>query len=306
MITPSERRTTPPIEAYVTTEEGIRLFAQALGNGLRAVVIPNGFHLLDDFKYLAADRTLVAYDLRNRGLSDHVSDSSRLKRGIHHDVDDLEAIHAHFGFAKMSVIGHSYPGLTAILYAMKYPAHVDRVVQVGAPPPDHAKKYPPHLSGHDATLLEVLAQLARLQANRGSDDPEEFCRKVWSVLRLIYVTNPADADRINWGRCHLPNERNALKYWNQHVLPSIQRLSLTAEDVATVTMPVLTIHGTRDRSAPYGGGREWALLLPDARLVTVENAGHAPWIEAPEIVFNSIRAFLDGTWPAAAQSVESV
>jgi len=306
MITPSERRTTPKIEAYVTTEEGIGLFAQALGNGPQAVVIPNGFHLLDDFKYLAADRTLVAYDLRNRGLSDHVSDTSKLKRGIHHDVDDLGAIRAHFGFGRMSVIGHSYLGFTAILYAMKYPAFVDRVVQVGAPPPDHAKKYPPHLTGHDATLIEVLAQLARLQANRGSEDPEEFCKRVWSVLRSIYVTNPADADRINWGRCHLPNERNFMKYWSEHILPSIQRLGLSAEDVAKVTAPVLTIHGTKDRSAPYGGGREWACLLSDARLVTIENAGHAPWIEAPEMVFGSIRAFLDGAWPAVAQEVESV
>lgn len=306
MITPGERRSTETIEAYITTDEGIRLFAQAIGGGPQAVVIPNGFHLLDELNYLADGRTLVFYDLRNRGHSDHVSDISKLKRGIHHDVDDLEAVRAHFGFGKVSVIGHSYLGLTAILYAMKYSAYVDRVVQLSAAPPDHARKYPPHLTGADATLLEVLAQIARLQANRGSDDAEEFCKRVWSVLRVIYVTNPADADRINWGRCHLPNERNALKYWNEHVLPSIQRSSLTAEDVAKVTMPVLTIHGTRDRSAPHGGGREWAFLLPDARLVTVENAAHAPWIEAPEIVFSSIQAFLDGTWPATAMRVESV
>ena len=46
--------------------------------------------------------------------------------------------------------------------------------------------------------------------------------------------------------------------------------------------------------------------MPDARLVTVENAAHVPWIEAPEKVFGSIETFLDGAWPEAAQKVASL
>jgi len=60
---------------------------------------------------------------------------------------------------------------------------------------------------------------------------------------------------------------------------------LNFEDVQKAQAAVLTIHGMKDRSAPYGGGREWAMMLPNARLVSVEKAGHAPWVEAPELVF---------------------
>jgi pimeloyl-ACP methyl ester carboxylesterase len=56
------------------------------------------------------------------------------------------------------------------------------------------------------------------------------------------------------------------------------------------------------RTAEDGNG---ALLLANARLLTVENAGHAPWIEAPEKVFGSIETLLDGTWPEA-EKVESL
>jgi hypothetical protein len=35
----------------------------------------------------------------------------------------------------------------------------------------------------------------------------------------------------------------------------------------------------------------------------VENAGHAPWIEARETVFAAIGAFLDGAWPEGAEEV---
>jgi pimeloyl-ACP methyl ester carboxylesterase len=45
------------------------------------------------------------------------------------------------------------------------------------------------------------------------------------------------------------------------------------------------------------------MRLPDARLVTVENAAHAPWIEAPELAFASIQTFLDGAWPEAGKIV---
>ncbi len=53
---------------YITTADGVRLFFQMLGNGPKTVVIPNGIYLLDDFSCLADDCTLIAYDLRNRGL----------------------------------------------------------------------------------------------------------------------------------------------------------------------------------------------------------------------------------------------
>jgi proline iminopeptidase len=294
-------------EGYVTTDEGIRLFFQLVGDGPRTVVLPNGFYFLDDFRHLSEGRTLIVFDLRNRGLSDPVRDPAKLKAGIHNDVDDLEAIRRHFGIDRLDLIGHSYLGLMVALYGMKYGAHAGRIVQVGPTGPSPRKQYPAHLTGADETLQEVFGRLAQLRLERGTEEaPREFCRKFWSVLRRIYVTDAADVDRIDWGRCDVPNELEFMKYWSDDVLPSILALDLAAADLAKVEAPVLTIHGTRDRSTPYGGGREWALRLPDARLVTVENGGHAPWVEAPGQVFGAIETFLDGAWPEGAEKVESL
>jgi len=87
---------------------------------------------------------------------------------------------------------------------------------------------------------------------------------------------------------------NFMKHWTEHVSPSIQSLTLTAQDWAQVQAPVLVIHGTKDRQAPYGGGLEWAQILPNARLLSVPNAAHVPWIENPELVFAAISSFFDG------------
>lgn len=294
----------PPREGFVTTDDGVRLFFETRGEGPRAVVVPNGLYLLRDLEPLAARRLLIAYDLRHRGRSDRTRDTPA--RGLLDDVRDLEAVRRYFALEEPALVGHSYVGLLVVLYALRYPAHVGRIVQLGPIPPFPDRQYPRHLTGADETLQDVSSRLAALRAERGSSDPEAFCRRFWSVLRLLYVTDPADADRIDWGRCDLPNERSFMKYWTETVLPSIRALRLSAEDLAGVTAPVLTVHGTRDRSAPYGGGREWALLLPNARLVTVEKAGHAPWVEAPERVIGSMATFLEEDWPDTAHVVRSL
>lgn len=293
-------------DGYLTTRDDVRLFFRKAGNGPNPLIIPNGICLVDDFEPLAKNRTLIFYDLRNRGQSDQVTDPSKLANGIHHDVDDLEDLRQHFGLDQIDMIGHSYMGFMVILYAMKHGAHIERIVQIGSMQPNPTKSYPAHLTGQDETFREVFGRLAQLQKERDRHDPVEFCKTFWSILRLIYVVNETDADRITWGRCDLSNERNVMAYLTTIIQPSIQRLGLKSEDVSKVTMPVLTIHGREDRSAPYGGGREWALWLPNAHLVTVDDAGHAPWIEAPELVFGAIQTFLDGKWPESAEKVTTL
>ncbi len=83
--------------------DGVRLYYETLGTGPE-VVLPNGFHLLDDFRHLADRRTLIFYDVRNRGRSDSVDRGS-----IADDVEDLEAVRKHFGIDRLDLIAHSSP-----------------------------------------------------------------------------------------------------------------------------------------------------------------------------------------------------
>jgi pimeloyl-ACP methyl ester carboxylesterase len=286
-------------EGFITTEDGVRLFYRKLGKGPRTVIIPNATYMFDDFKYLGDDGTVIFYDLRNRGRSDSVTDPTKLRRGVHNDVDDLEAVRRHFSAAPIDLIAHSYLGMVVILYAMKYAAHVNRIVQIGPVQPVIGKQYPPHLTGADAVMKEVFAKMTELQKAGPGTNPAEFGEKMWSVMRQLFVTDPADADKITWSTEGLPNETvfSVMSYYNQYLLPSMQSIHFSSEDLGKVQMPVLTVHGTRDRNAPYGGGKDWAESLPNARLITIENGAHLPWIDAPEKVFGSIRTFLNGSWP---------
>jgi len=264
--------------------------------------------MFEEFKYFAEDHTLISYDLRNRGQSDGISDPSKLEGGVENDVDDLEAIRSYFNAERISVLGHSYVGMVVALYAMRFAPHVNRAVLIGPTQPFPQKQYPAHLTGSDDTMAEVSAKMAELQKQAVGSDPKEFGRRMWALMRQLYVTDPADAEKITWSVEHLPNESlfNVMNYFNQHLFPSIQRVSLSEKDFSIAQMPVLVIHGTRDRQASYGGGREWAVRLPNARLLTIENAAHLPWIESPASVFTSTKVFLNGEWPRLAEQVTFV
>ena len=295
-----------PIEGYVTTEPGIRLFYQQLGDGPVAVIIPNALFMFEDFRRLEPGRTLIFIDWRARGRSDAVTNPASLARGIHHDIDDLEAVRRHFGFEKVAVIGHSYSGSTAALYALKHPQHAYRVVQIGPIQPFLGKDYPPHLKNHDKTYQQVMTGLQDLEQQRAATEPVEFCRKFWDLLRVLFVLNPRDTAKLRWDPCESANERDFGQNFRDNILPSLMRLNETDFAGSDVQAPVLTIHAKQDRSAPYGGGREWAYLLRNARLLTLDGAGHFPWIEQPDAVFGAIEAFFDGRWPAAASEVVTV
>jgi pimeloyl-ACP methyl ester carboxylesterase len=281
-------------EGYLTTADGARLYFETFGDAPQVLIIPNGFYLLDDFRRLAERRTLIVYDLRNRGRSDTESDAARLRAGIRQDVDDLEVVCRHFGVQAVDLLGHSYVGIMIALFAMQFPQRVRRAIQIGPPPPDFGTQYPAELTNADAVLADVFAKLGAMQAERASMDPQRFCERAWRELRRIYVVDESNAHRADWGRCELANERGFMQHWMQNIVPSLQALALTDADYARASMPFLVIHGRKDRSAPYGGGLDWARRLPDARMVTVDDAAHAPWIEAPRVVFDSIMEFLEG------------
>jgi pimeloyl-ACP methyl ester carboxylesterase len=294
----------PAAEGMIPTTDGARLCYRLEGDG-PPVVLPNGFHLLAPFQPLTRHFTLIAFDLRYRGRSEAGSETAA-QRGILQDVDDLETVRDYFGLEKPILIGHSYMGFLVVLYALHHVERVERILQVGPLEPRPGKEYPPHLTAADDVLRQALAALAALQRERDRHEPVELCRKAWALLRPIYVVDPADADKVTWERCELPNERAFFRHWMGCVLPSIRALELEPSELARVTAPVLTLHGRRDRSAPYGGGREWATLLPNARLITIDAAGHAPWVEAHERVVGGIAAFLAGQWPAEAEKIEVV
>ena len=97
---------------------------------------------------------------------------------------------------------------------------------------------------------------------------------------------------------------NLDKHMEKHFGGSVMKLNVPWSAITgVVKRPVLTIHGKKDRNAPYGAGLEWAQRLPNARLLTLENAAHNSWADEPEKVVKAIDTFLKGKWPESAEKI---
>ncbi len=290
---------------HVVTHDGLRLSYRTVGTGPNTIVLPLGF-MLGDFERLAApDRTLVFYDQRNRGRSEAVAPD---KLSLHDEVRDMETLRAHLGVRTFTPIGYSYLGLMVMLYAVDHPERIQRVVQLGPVPMRFDTEYPPNLRSDDDEAVmgaERLGELRKLRdAGLHEQRPREYCEREWAVSRFGLIVDPSKVDALGNGHCELPNEWPIafMRMW-PHRQAELRQLTLTPGQLVSFTQPVLTIHGRKDRNAPYGAGREWASLLPNARLLTLDRAAHQSWVDEPEKVFRAIDRFLRGHWPDRAERI---
>lgn len=296
-----------PDTGWIAGPDGVRLYYERIGSGPRTLIVPGRLFLARDLAPLGERHTVILYDMRNRGRSSRVEDGRLLTIGK--DVEDLEAVRRHFGVERFVPIGYSYLGLMVVLYALDHPDRVERLVQLGPVPREFGTEYPASLVHRDSAPVVSPAAAARLDSLERSgwaaDHPREFCEES-RVTAVRLVGDPAKAAKLP-NLCDMPNEWPVnFRRHLEHHFADVQRLDLPRGALKRVRMPVLTVHGTWDRNAPYAAGREWALSLPDARLLTVERAAHQVVTDAPEVVLPAIEQFVGGRWPAGAEKVRSL
>jgi proline iminopeptidase len=277
-----------------------------VGSGAQSVIVPASLFLFRDLSKLASGRRMIFYDMRGRGRSDRVADSTHIS--IQWDVRDLETVRKHFGVESFTPIGWSYLGLMVMMYAAEHPEHVERVVQIGPVSRKFRTEYPRDLTASDLPPIPDSAGRAEIDRLRKSEiatqNPMQHCRREFELTRAGLVGEARLADKVP-DVCEYANEwpANFGRHIRFQFVGSIVNLDIPWSTLAKVAMPVLTIHGTHDRNAPYGAGREWVSRLPNARLLTVRGAAHMPWIDQPTVVFGAINQFLKGEWPLNAESV---
>jgi pimeloyl-[acyl-carrier protein] methyl ester esterase len=62
--------------------------------------------------------------------------------------------------------------------------------------------------------------------------------------------------------------------------------------LSTIQQPTLILHGERDTLAPLAAAEYTATQIPNAKLVTINGAGHAPFISHPEEFIAAIEEFV--------------
>jgi len=285
-------------DGYLRTPRGDRLYYRRTGRGPHTLVIPLAAWWGAQADVLADRMEVVLYDPPGRGRSDPLGEDT--PSGPEHGVAALEAVRRELGLERISLMGWSFLGALVVLYAAAHPAAVERIVQVGPLVPRRDPYWGEWMASYGARAERIKALGLLAPADAGSASEEIAVRHGLLATVLPQLGDLSVADTIvSAVGADMPNERpDALAKLLPKMFAALGDWDFR-EAARTVRAPVLTVRGSED-NIPLSGCREWVAVLPDARLLEIEGAGHYPFYECPTRFFPHVAGFIAGTWPDAA------
>ncbi len=251
---------------FATAPDGVRLAYATVGSG---PVLVRAAHWITHLDYdwnspvwrhwiegLASGRTLVRYDERGCGLSDHDPDEVSLDAFVR----DLETVVDAADLDRFPLMGVSQGGPVAVTYAARHPERVTKLVLVGA----YVRGRRARARDDDERRAAEL-QLELVRLGWGSDDPSfrmalppsfvpDGPPELWSdFAELFRRTTSAD---------------NAAR-----ILEALTDVDVSA-DAARLRMPTIVFHARDELRIPFEQAREYASLIPSSRLVPLAGRNH--------------------------------
>lgn len=287
---PQSPATTAVVERV--TVNGVALFTRAIGEGPDVIVLhggPGAHHdyLLPQFDALAAGRRLRYYDQRGGGRSP-VDRSTPV--GWREHVADLEGLVLHWGVAPATILGYSWGGLLAMLYAAEHPKRVGRLALVAPAPIDWSlqAQFERRFETRQNRPEIVQAQEALRDSDLRSRDLDAYRQRAFELSVAGYFNDPA--------RAHDLTPFRVTGRTQQAVWRSLRAADLEAErkQLCSLEIPTLVLHGRHD-PIPLAGAEQVAECL-HARLEILEHSGHVPHVEQ----FEEFLSLLDTFLPKAA------
>jgi pimeloyl-ACP methyl ester carboxylesterase len=247
-----------------------------MGQGNPVIILHGLLGLSDNWvtfgRQLALDFEVFIPDLRNHGQSPH-----NPVFNFHVLVEDLRELINDLGLKKVNLIGHSLGGKTAMIFALKYPDLLDKLVIVDIAP----RKYPPNLEHR--MLIDAMLKVDLSSAHTRSDIDKQLELNIQSLrLRQFVLKNIywKDKNSLGW-RLNLPVLKESM--------PSIlEEIRLTGQFPG----PVLLVRGGLSDYVKDADLSEIVRLFPKTLVKPLSNASHWVHVDAPEEFYAMVHEFL--------------
>ena len=277
---------------------GVNHFYKIIGKGEAFILLHGGPGMYHDelfpfFLDFAKSNKLIFYDQRGNGKStmekiDNTTFTVELM------IEDLEELRKEFGIDKLNIIGHSWGGLLAMYYAVKYPDNVKRLILVDAAPVN----------------TDLLIKCYEEQISMFTPEEWDYVQKLWNseeyqagnpkvhneAMRLSEGTVFSNKDVIDdYMKVAAFNETTAKNAVLINDLATQMKLNIHVQDrLSNINCPCLIING-KDDFIIEEAYRLTNELVSNSKIVLIEGAGHYPFIENKEDFFNEISNFIINT-----------
>jgi len=225
---------------------------------------------------------VVIFDNRGAGRSDRPIGPYSIKMM----ADDTVGLMNHLGIEKAHILGHSMGGMIAQELAINYPERVLRLVLAST----FARR--DEANGFSSELSQALRYLGYDERHSDSDIGNIPNRKAVNALyglffnnrlyRTIFIALMKLRVRRVKGTVRIMEQFEAVLGHN------------TADRLQLVNAPTLVITGSKDRVFKPGSSELIAELIPDARLVRIDNGSHIFFVEMRNKFNKEVLDFLKG------------
>jgi len=241
----------------------------------------------------AASRELLFYDQRGGGRSR--SDTSDREAAITWEthVRDLELVIEELHVERLTIVGYSWGGLLALLFAREAAARRVRFAParlVLIDPAPVARRFRDQFEREFARRQaspEVQGLRDELAASGLRErDPAAYRHRSFELSVAGYFADPRAARDLTPFR--------VTGRVQQSVWDSLGDYDLVADpELRAITTPTLIVHGRQD-PIPLESSEQCASALR-ATLVVLDQCGHVPYVEQPHALFAAIEEFLTAT-----------
>jgi proline iminopeptidase len=287
----------PALEQTRVPVNETELFYERMGSGPPVVIVHGGpgldhTDLLPQMGKLASTNTLFFFDQRACGKSSAEIDSASMTR--ENFLEDIEGSQRAFHLGKMNLMGHSWGGLLAMVYALRYPDHLDFLIQMNSSPVTSELREAPFSLLKERTSREERIEQAAITGTPAFRDGDP--RVMAAFLRLIFRGSFFDPHLADGLTLDFPSDdarRRALTafLYREPILKTYDSRAA----LASVRCPVLVLGGDADL-IPRESNELIEKSIPHSQLLVLKHAGHFPFIEAPGQLFPVLKGFLrDGS-----------
>lgn len=263
-----------------------------LGNGDPILLVHGGgdgaYEWVPFMPLLARHHRVLAIDRPGHGLADQFDyDGVDLARHASTFIGDiLDGLE----LRSAALVSNSIGGWWSAVFALDQPSRVRRLVIAG---------HPPGVTRDVPLPLRILGSpvvgkpIGRLMLGRPS---REGNRKFWGQVLVAHPENLPD-ELLDVDVAHTRRNRDsALSLVRRVVGPGgVRKELLLGERWSALEVPLLFVHGDRDAFVTANVASAWATIASKGENVVVASipdAGHLPWLDAPEPVLDQIERFL--------------
>jgi pimeloyl-ACP methyl ester carboxylesterase len=282
---------------------GIRVRITETGEGDPVVIVPgntgDGFPFIPLLPHLPG-RQVITVNRPGGGLSEGMDHTTV----DFHDfaVETLTTVFDALGFESAPIIAHSMGGHWSQWFAIARPERVTALALLGVP--GNVLTTRPALLLRLTTIPGLGKLVGRLTVPK---EPRTALNglKITGHSAESIARQPAALAECYYRFPQLPHYLTStlsLMTSVNRLRGSAPRYRITAEQLVTITQPVLYLWGTHDPFGCVETGRKIASLVPDSEFRTLAGGGHLPWLDDPEYAGRLVSGFLDRHQPLEAMN----